>query len=156
MSSDNKSKTPVQLTLTVIGSLAIGIVLGLVISQILLKKNPTKMDNPDIAKSTTDESIFLEQTALINAKVTKISPESVTVKNANGVEATFRLTNQTGISKQPGSGKPSTQATAADIKIGEFLIINLKKVSDNYQIQSIVIPPPLGTPPSPPALPSSN
>ncbi len=155
MPSEAKKNETFRLTAAIVGSLVIGIILGFVISQALPAKTlPDQSNQPPQTNSKINEAIFNDESALISAKVKTISPTSLTVKNNNEIEATFDLNNQTVISKQATGGNSSTKATATDIKVGEFIIINLQKVDGSYQIRSIVIPPAIGTPPSPPPIPS--
>lgn len=148
--NDSKGKINTQTILAAIGGIAIGLVIGMAASKIS-PGNPILTTNNQSVPNQVDESIFNDQSALVSAKVKSISPTSITIENYNHKEATFSLNDKVFISKQ-SSNQKSVTATSSDIKVGEFVIINLKKSQGQYQVFSIIIPPPIGTPPPPPAL----
>jgi hypothetical protein len=145
--SNTKGKVNTLTILAAIGGLAVGLVTGMAVASIS-QNTPVAPNNTNPSISQIDESIFNDQSALLSAKVKSISPTSLTIEKADNKEATFPLTDKVFISKQPSSpNSPAAKASVNDIKTGDFLIINLKKVGGEYQVYSIVIPPPLGSPP---------
>lgn len=145
--NDAKGKANTLTILAAIGGLAAGLVIGVAVSRVS-QSTPVTTNNPNPSVKQIDEAIFNDQSAFVSAKVKNVSATSLTVENSSNKEATFSLSDKVFISKQPSNPTtPAATASVNDIKTGDFIIINLKKIQGEYQVYSIVIPPSLGSPP---------
>jgi uncharacterized membrane protein YraQ (UPF0718 family) len=149
MANETK-KNPSLIIIAVIAGLIIGITLGIVISKLTNKSSTISTQNQTTSGINIDESFFDDQSALVHAKVKDVSASSITLEKLEGKQASYALNNQVAISKQSSNLRTSSASAVTDIKVGEFVIMNLKKINGLFQVVSIVIPPPIGTPPPPP------
>lgn len=144
-SSENKNKINSLILLFAIGGIAIGLIIGLAIAKISEQSSMKTSESKTKQNQQIDESIFMEQTAMLNAKVKSISPTSITVESPNNKQSTFAIPNNLLIIKpNPKNSAPS--GTIQDIKVDEFVMLNLKKTNGEYKLVSIGILPPVGSP----------
>ena len=134
----------------IIFPLIIGLILGLIAGLAFTKVRSTTPQKVVLVEpsntSKVPDSFFTDQTALINGKVTAVTKDSITVENWQKQTSAFSVNQPVYISDQSNTNQtPSTDITK--VPLNQFVIINLKKVNNQYLVSSIVITPPTGTPP---------
>lgn len=144
-SSENKNKINSLTWMIAIGGIAIGLIIGLAVAKVSQQSSIKTSENKTNQKQQLDESIFMDQTAMLSAKVKSISPTSITVESPNNKQTTFTIPNNLLIIK-PNTKNSAPSGTIQDIKVDEFVMLNLKKTNGEYKLFSIGILPPLGSP----------
>lgn len=148
--AETKGKIQSSVIFAVIGGLVIGAVLGVVISRLSSPDSQIMTQKQTTSGINIDESFFDDQSALVHAKVKNVSASSITLEKMEGKQASYALNDKVTVSKQGSNLRTATTSAISNIKAGEFVIMNFKKLDGLYQVVSIVIPPPIGTPPPPP------
>lgn len=143
--SENKNKINSLTWMIAIGGIAIGLIIGMAVAKISQQSAMKATDNKTKSTQQIDESIFMDQTAMLSAKVKSISPTSITVESPNNKQSTFAIPNNLLIIK-PNTKNSAPSGTVQDIKVDEFVMLNLKKTNGEYKLFSIGILPPLGSP----------
>lgn len=97
-----------------------------------------------------NNSIFAQQSATIQGKVTKVDGNTLTVQNNNNVSASFPSADKIFISKVESSNLSATPSSdLKTIELNRDAFINLQIVDGQYKIVSVAILPQLQ--PLPPA-----
>jgi hypothetical protein len=151
--TENKNKINSLVLMVAIGGIAIGVIIGLAIAKISEQSSMKTSESKTKQNQQIDESIFMEQTAMLSAKVKSISPTSITVESPNNKQSTFAIPSNLLIIK-PNSKNTAPSGTIQDIKVDEFVMLNLKKTNGEYKIYSVGVLPPLGSPLPAPSVPN--
>jgi hypothetical protein len=151
--TENKNKINSLVLMVAIGGIAIGVIIGLAIAKISEQSSMKTSESKTKQNQQIDESIFMEQTAMFSAKVKSISPTSITVESPNNKQSTFAIPSNLLIIK-PNSKSTAPSGTIQDIKVDEFVMLNLKKTNGEYKIYSVGVLPPLGSPLPAPSVPN--
>ncbi len=104
--------------------------------------------------STSSNSLYTSQTALIQGTVTKVTDKTITVKNTAGVEGTVELGSNVLISKlnTAQGGLPATPSSdLKQIELNKAAVVNLQMIDGKFKVMSVTsIPSQAPTPVAPP------
>lgn len=156
--ADSKNNITMPVVLTGLGGLILGAALGFGITRTSLVPSPAYTTTVVDKTNATDDSVFTDQTAMINAKVTQIVNDKISVETVDRKQATFNVATPVYINNQLTNQTKSatSSATLAEIPLNQFTILNLRKIQGEYKVFSVIIPPQPGSPPPAPPTPKST